>query len=177
MKKLLSMILAVAMMFALAVTVFAENSATLDANENNSKDMPVTITVTSDLTKVYSVKVDWNLTFTYAFGAWSPDFQNPGYNGNGWGNQTGSIKITNASNDAVTYSLGDFSASNGYEAVTMVYSEASATIESADDNDGTGTVHEKTVTVTPGGKPTSLTAVNSAQMGTVKVTISPANNN
>ena len=65
MKKILTICLALAMMFALSVNVFAANSATLEA-KNASNNMDVTVKVQNDYDIAYSVTVYWeSLDFTY----------------------------------------------------------------------------------------------------------------
>jgi len=107
MKKLLSMILAVAMMFALATTVFAvEENVVLNGSGVGDQDKNVQIQVNHGGI-VYYVNIDWESTlFTYSYGDWETGLTDDAtyrYADGSWDKTAAEVKVVNHSNDAIEY--------------------------------------------------------------------------
>ena len=139
MKKFLSLVLAIALAFAItAVTAFAAET-TLDGSSNSTTgDVIVNINGATDLVPVYSVDVKWeSLDFAYNFTStdvWNPEdhvYDTTG--GGGWSTTSATITVTNHSNVPVR-ALASFSgnaSSLTRNDVTASISNPSFTINSA----------------------------------------------
>ncbi len=110
MKKLAALALCLTTVFTLGTSASA---ATLNSTEDgsNTSDQQVTGTyVDNSEAKVYSVDIEWSdFSFEYntgGKGAWNPTTHSYSEaKPEGWGDQTGTIKMTNHSNAAVGYTL------------------------------------------------------------------------
>ena len=91
MKKMLALILALAMVLSMSVTAFAEN-----LTGNGSENTNVTVQVTEPV-KVYKINITWDsLQFVYALGTWSTEKHI--YEGGKWDNTSAKITVVNHSN-------------------------------------------------------------------------------
>ena len=99
MKKVLSFVLALAMLLSLPAIAFAEVN-------NGTSATTITVNGTYAPAKKISVTVSWeNMDFTYTASGWDPDTHQ--YTGSGaWSTDTKTITVTNHSNVAVTATLG-----------------------------------------------------------------------
>ena len=186
MKKMLSLILAIVMMFALAVGASAEEpsvSTSQDVQEVASgtygKDVDIVIkNVAGAAAAVYYVTIDWNpLTFTYDYAEEAKEVYNPLTHSSrpvpagtaGWVNNYTSayVTVTNHSNVAV-----DVSASLKDNAVTKTENDVTLTLKK-----GTGEAYSANAKVTllsALGKATDGTATDIIAKWTVGVTGTPA---
>lgn len=173
MKKIMSLILALAMVMGLAVTAFAADGITNGGTD--SSDVKGTYSSKATVT-VYSVDIIWEgLSFTYngAFeGNWNP--QTHVYENStvaGWAAGNGSITVTNHSNTAIT-ATPSYTAKAGYESAGMNFSNTALQVATADNGvDGAaGSAVVGTITVTPTGSLPEGT--EGATIGTITITIS-----
>ncbi len=173
MKKLLSLILALALVLSLSVTAFAaegvSNGGTDSADVKGTYSTEATVTV-------YSVDIAWSgLEFTYngAFeGNWNPEnHEYEDATAAGWAAGNGTITVTNHSNAAIT-ATPTYTAKEGYESAGMNFSTDALQVATADNGvDGAaGTAVVGTITVTPTGSLPEGT--KDATIGTITITIS-----
>lgn len=173
MKKILSLILALAMVMSLSITAFAAegitNGGTDTADVKGTYSSEATVTV-------YSVDISWEgLSFTYngAFeGNWNPkthEYENA--TAAGWAAGTGTITVTNHSNTAIT-ATPSYKEATGYESAGVSFSTSALEVATADNGvDGAaGTAVTQTITVTPTGSLPEGT--ENATIGTITITIS-----
>ncbi len=175
MKKIISIVLAIAMIAALSVTAFAATVETVPGTD--SADVNVVIDGDSlvNVDTVYSVDVTWDsLDFTYSFSddetnVWDPSTHTYGsteYTGDNWNKITANIVVTNHSNEAVAVAAAiDNATANG---VTATLSNATFDL-----NTGVGltydTADSKTIGVAIAGVPT---IEDGFTIGKITVTIS-----
>lgn len=169
MKKLISLILALAMVLSLSVAAFA--ASTVDPESK-----VVTGTYVGDsTTTVYSVEIEWtDLSFTYSAGSkgtWDPDshqYSDPV--AAGWGGKTATITVTNHSNTQIVATPA-YVAVTGYEDAKMAFDTTALSVATADNgtNGGAGTAVVGTITVTPGG--TLPEGTNNTKIGTITISI------
>jgi hypothetical protein len=199
MKKMLAIILAVALVASLCTTAFAatlENFTGTPAKATDTHDVTLNIPNLHDDT-VYNVVVEWDdLDFTYNFDsdvAWQPgshlydgDADNAGWTGEG------TIKVTNHSNREVDVTVlfdngansKQFVADTNIEAtigaatavanVGVDAGKAANELESADIQGIYGVVSKAdavTYEVTVAGAPTVQAAANDLNLGTITVTV------
>lgn len=173
MKKIISLILALAMVMSLSITAFA--AAVVSNGGTDSADVKGTYSSTATVT-VYSVDISWSgLEFTYngAYeGEWDPGTHsdNDG-TAAGWAEGKGTITVTNHSNTGIT-AVPTYKAATGYESASMNFSTNSLAVATADNGvDGeAGTAVIGTITVTPTG--TLPEGTSGAVIGTITITIS-----
>lgn len=110
MKKIISVLLAVALIAAMSVTVFAETIQTANGSATNMVKVAVNSNNTGKTDGVYYVDVTWtSLDFTYSFSndetnTWNPQTHTYGssnYTGGNWNATTAKITVTNHSNEDV----------------------------------------------------------------------------
>ncbi len=173
MKKILSLILALALVMSLSIPAFAaENIAN---GGTDSSDVKGTYSAKATVT-VYSVDIAWaGLEFTYngAFeGKWNPEtHQYDEGTAAGWAEGNGTITVTNHSNTGIT-ATPSYTAKEGYEAANMTFSTSALEVATAANGiDGAaGTAVTGTITVTPAGSLPEGT--EGATIGTITITIS-----
>ena len=173
MKKIVSLILALAMVMSLSVTAFAAEGVTNGGTDTS--DVKGTYSSTATVT-VYSVDIAWEgLSFTYngAFeGNWNPEtHEYEDATAAGWAAGNGTITVTNHSNTAIT-ATPSYTAKNGYETAGVSFSTSALNVATADNGvDGAaGSAVTGTITVTPTGSLPEGT--EDAVIGTITITIS-----
>ena len=136
MKKIISIVLALVLASALAVTCFA--TLATDGTGSDSAPVKVTVTTNNEGTAVYGADVAFDGAVTYSYGkTWSPvDLEYKNNESGNWTDNECSVTISNRSNAAL-YAKAEFAASNnkvsvnnGTEAVQYLTCEA-ATIGAA----------------------------------------------
>lgn len=170
MKKMIALIMTLAMLMGLSMTVFAANGVT----SSDSADVKATYNGT-ETTVVYSVDISWEgLQFTYngAFeGTWNPT-QHKYENATeaGWAEGRGVIKMLNHSNTAVTVKPF-YSAKEEYKSAYMVFDNDSIVVATADNGveGAAGTAVEEQIIVTPAG--TLPEGTNGEVIGTITIEI------
>ena len=173
MKKIISLILALAMVMSLSVTAFAAEGVTNGGTDTS--DVKGTYSSTATVT-VYSVDIAWEgLSFTYngAFeGNWNPEtHEYEDATAAGWAAGNGTITVTNHSNTAIT-ATPSYTAKDGYESAGVSFSTNALNVATADNGIGgaAGTAVTGTITVTPTGSLPEGT--KDAVIGTITITIS-----
>ena len=179
MKKIISLILVLTMVMALAVSASATGATEIFTSRTplqgsektwsatNTATGEVKVTVTTATNPVYKVDINWdNLSFTYDInaGVWNPD--NHSYNDadKGWGTQSGTLTITNHSNDAIHYVASiDNKNNTGSAKVKFTAGSVEDDIATADTGTSLGVVEnapKAKLTYAPYGTPDSATAAN-----------------
>ena len=178
MKKLIALALCLATVFTLGTSASA---ATLTSTEDgsNSTSQPVKGTYIDDTgATVYSVDIEWsNFSFEYnagSKGVWDPATHSyseakPA----GWGDQTGTIKMTNHSNTKVGYTLtcSVDSAYRDFYLGTSIGSKLGTcigTLKTAENTTVENAPSEQ-LTIYPGGRLPAGT--NNADVATLTITI------
>ena len=135
MKKILSLVLALALVMSLGVTAFAA-----EINGDNSKDVTANYQAGETSQKVYLVDIIWgSMEFTYtdaSEGTWDPETHT--YTGTAeaaWSCTEGAnkVEVTNHSNAEVTVELSN---SNVIDGVTLIWDKTSLTLPTADNGQG-----------------------------------------
>lgn len=172
MKKNISFILILVLIFSLSISVFAAE----DENTDITKSANVTGTYdATDVSKVYSVDISWSdLKFTYTGaykGEWNPEKHNyEGATEAGWNDGEGMITVTNHSNTDIT-ATPVYKATEGYESANMIFGSNSLKVATADNgtNGEAGHAVTETISVKPSGSlPEGTTE---AVIGTITITI------
>lgn len=110
MKKILSIILAIAVLATFSVSAFAATVTTVPGTDANNVVVKIDSTSADKLEKVYSVDVAWDsLDFTYTFDStdkntWDPSthtYSEENDADKNWDKTTANITVTNHSNEAV----------------------------------------------------------------------------
>ena len=172
MKKLLSIILSLALIMSMSMTAFA---ADVEADGGSaSANVTGTYNAGSDGGVEYSVDIEWSgLNFTYNEGgkSWNATTHTYDTTEAGWAESDAKITVTNHSNAAIT-ATPTWTAAEGYSDVTMTFANESDTeitslgLDSAELNNA---AVSGTITVTPGG--TLANTANQTVIGTVTVTV------
>ena len=178
MKKLITVILAAAMLCTMSLTAFAATVTT--GTGSDSADVKGTYQAGTPGSTVYRVDISWGaMEFTYtdgAAGVWDPETHAYGTAGSGsWSSTTNAVTVTNHSNAAVTATLS-YAPEASYSAISGSFAETSGTA-----NDGILTL--ATAEGTTAANPPSATATlnltgalasgtTNTKIGTVTVTLS-----
>jgi hypothetical protein len=172
MKKLVSMLVAAALVCTMSTTAFAADQTGVNTGEY-SNNVKGTYQAGGAAATVYSVNIAWDsLEFTYTAageGTWNPETHE--YNGAtqaSW-SESKNIVVTNHSNAAVT-ATASFQADGGYEAVSMTFGNNGQQISSAVDT-AVDSAPNLTISVTPSG---DLPADTNGTIGSVTLTIAAA---
>ncbi|MBQ9972861.1 MAG: hypothetical protein IJP24_04985 [Firmicutes bacterium] len=170
MKKALAILLALTLVLASAVTVFAAEFTGLATPQHDTHDVIVTYSNTTG--NVYKVDVEWEtLTFEYqkSLGTWSTT--NHDYTGGsaGWVDDEKSITITNHSNATIYYQalLDNGTATKTMNAATVTLSNNTGSLATDADDTGTATCPTTTIQADITGS-----ANSNFTLGTVTLTIS-----
>lgn len=173
MKKMLALILALAMVLSMSVSAFAATAS--DFTNNGFKDENVTVNVVATDT-VYKVSITWDeLAFTYSLGSWNTT--DHVYGKGSWNKESADITVVNHSNAAVTVKAEYASEDTQVNGATINFSGTGAeeTLASAAEvalgaPNVTDRANARTYKVTVSGNPTDVKAVTT--VGKVTVTIS-----
>ena len=179
MKRLTALALCLTTVFTLGTSVSAADTLSSTEAGSNTSSQQVKGTYRDDTNAtVYSVDIEWsNFNFEYnkgSKGAWNPAthrYSEP--KPAGWGDQTGTIKMTNHSNADVGYTLScevDSKYSDFYLGTSKdsMLGSTTGTLKTAE-NTAVDNAPSKQLTIYPGG---SLPAgTNDANVATLTITI------
>jgi len=167
MKKLISLILALALVMSMSAVVFAEDQSNVGVGDYTADVTGTYVEGTTGGT-IFSVDIAWsNLSFTYHAEqqpVWDVNTHTYSQTKAAYWEGEGTITVTNHSNAKIsatpTYNKG-----TGFESVNMTFSTAKLLVASAE----SGSAQTGTITVTPSG---SLPAnTEGATIGSITVTI------
>ena len=172
MKKILSLILALALVMSLSVTAFA--AETNDGSQNTSIDVNALYSDGVSTPEVISVNVEWGaMSFTYSVSGtktWDATKHEYTTNSNAAWTATGNtVTVTNHSNVAVKAELS-FDADAAYNTVTGSFDKATLLLDSGDGL-SYANADKDTATLTLAGT-LANTVTTSAKVGTITVSIS-----
>ena len=158
MKKLVSMLVAAALVCTMSTTAFAADQDGVGTG-SYSADVKGTYQAGGSGAVVYSVDIAWtDMSFTY------------GSSEGAWTASNDSITVTNHSNAAVK-ATASYQAEPGYESTTMTFGNNGATVATAVGTE-VASAPSATITVTPGG--TLAESANGGKIGTITVSIAAA---
>ena len=106
MKKLTALALCLTTVFALGTPVSADTLTSTETGSNSSNMQVMGTYVNNQNTKVYSVDIEWS-DFNFKYGAgkeWDPA-KHKYIQTTEWGDQKGTVKVTNHSNASIKYTL------------------------------------------------------------------------
>lgn len=172
MKKILSLILAIALVASMGVTAFA---TTIEAKgDEQTHDVQAKYTGGIETPEVYSVDIAWGaMQFTYnASGTMDWDASKHEYVNNtaaSWTASGNTVKVTNHSNASVTAAFA-YAPETAYSAVTGSFDVVTETLD-AGVVGGYDTADSVTATLTLGGE-LADTVTDYTKVGTITVTIS-----
>lgn len=170
MKKILSLVLTLALVMSLGITAFAA-----ELNGENSKDVTANYQAGEASQKVYLVDIVWgSLEFTYtdaSEGTWDPETHTyTGTKAAEWSCEEGANKVavTNHSNAEVTVEIAN---SNVMDGVTLTWDKETLTLPTADngENGAAGTPTTDSALLTVAGTITDTGAKQT--LGTVTITL------
>lgn len=183
MKRLTALALCLTTVFTLGTSVSAADTLSSTEAGSNTSSQQVKGTYRDDTNAtVYSVDIEWsNFNFEYnkgSQGAWNPathTYSEP--KPAGWGDQTGTIKMTNHSNAKVRYTLTcsvDSKYSDFYLGTSKdsMLGSDTGTLKTAE-NTTVENAPSKELTIYPGGRLPAGT--NDANVATLTITIGASN--
>lgn len=175
-----------ALVAAMAVPAFATeytgNQEGVGNGDSVSQDVKVTYTENEGVGKVYSVDVTWNGMDGFAYtgsadATWDPDTHTyDDATGGDWTQKTGTVKVTNHSNAAVT-AAASYEPGESYIGITGAFTGSNGDGQEASEVLATGvgltydTADSETFTLTLSGD----NDINTATVGTATVAITAAN--
>ena len=179
MKKIFAILLIMAILLSFGLTAFADN-----LTEPGQSDGTVYLTVneaaTDENTPIYSVTIEFtDLSFTYnrASSVWNPNDHVFNTTPAGWADPNGSFKVINSSNVAVNVSAKVGATPTGagssysYNGVLLTLDNQYAELAKCMPN---GTPPNAVFSLTASGEPDEGITANNSPIGSVFVTISPA---
>lgn len=171
MKKILSLVLALALVMSLSVTAFA--AETNDGSQNTSIDVNALYSDGVSTPEVISVNVEWGaMSFTYSVSGtkqWDATKHEYTTNSNAAWTATGNtVTVTNHSNIAVKAELA-FTADTAYNTVTGSFDKAQLLLDSGDGLTYAN-ADKDTATLTLAGT-LANTVTTSTKVGTITVKI------
>ena len=177
MKKLFAIILAITLLCAVNVTVFAAPGADVITTGTGSADIDVNARYVDAATTpdVYSVDVEWGaMEFTYSSAGarvWDPATHTyTGATTTGWSASGNTVKVTNHSNKGVTAAFAFTKLGTVTESIAGSFDYSGALTLAAGEEGSPGTAANVTATLTlTGALDSSRTALT--KVGTVTVTL------
>lgn len=179
MKKILSLILALAMVMSLSVTAFAAENEDNGNDLNGGADINVTAkhVAGGSTGTTYSVDITWtDMTFTYTDTTtkeWQPsDHSYKEVAGGSWDKTTATVTVTNHSNASVqaTVAYTDGKADDG---VNASFDKTTATLDAGVENQYDA-ADKEVFTLTISGTPTFAASETAQTIGSIKVTLAAA---
>lgn len=177
MKKILSLILALAMVMSLSVTAFAAEDNGNKPGEDTNIDVSAKHVAGGSTGTVYSVDIKWtDMTFTYTdetTKTWKPEDHSYETNpGGSWDKTTATVTVTNHSNAGVTATVAytDNAADDG---VSGSFDKTTDTLDAG--VEGKYSEADNVVfTLTIEGTPTFAASETAQKIGSIKVTLAAA---
>ena len=166
MKKIITLLMALAMVMSLSVTAFASDLG-------GSKDVTAKYEQTEDEKPVYNVDLNWgDLTFTYTETVekvWNPDTHTYDTTTTGsWDKTESTVTVTNHSNVSVAVSMSVTPAQGTGVDVSLTGGNATLAAGEVGNVDGAASV---TGTITVSGKPNSTVTEAGIKVASITVTI------
>jgi len=185
MKKILTICLALAMMFALSVNVFAADSQVTLDNSDKSHELPVTVKINTQYKDVYSVDLKWqSLDFThwtvYDWNSSSLEYEVDTHYWSGTYAGKALITITNHSSRNITVTAAYTTEPDTKDVTVDLYVSNGTCDEDPDATTLTqtvlkpadSTVDSKFYTVAVTGEPDGTVSTDPIQIATVTITVS-----
>ena len=177
MKKLLTVVLTVALALSMSVSAFAEESTVTEDGGNQSIDVNAKYNDSIQTPTVYHVDLTWGaMEFTYTVSGtktWNADAHNYTVSTSGaWTASGNEIAVTNHSNTGIKADF-TYAKAAGFDTVTGSFSQSSLTLPTAEGRETTDAALTGKTTLTLGGTLASDKTV-STKVGTVTVAISKA---
>lgn len=170
MKKILALVMSLAICFCCSLTLFA--AGTPEANYNGQTNRAdVNVSINGEVTHVYLVDIEFTAgTFTYLTGSkWNPEtyryepISTPEWSGDG------KVKIINHSDLSVNYSVTSENVTNAYGPLQIEVAGGTGTIEKCSVGDVKGS-HNAEITYGVSGVPTQSELTN-VKLGEIVVKI------
>lgn len=179
MKKILSLILALAMVMSLSVTAFAAEGS--DGGNKPGEDTNIDVSAKhvagGSTGTVYSVDIKWtDMTFTYTdetTKTWKPEDHSYETNpGGSWDKTTATVTVTNHSNAGVTATVA-YTDGNANDGVNASFDKTTATLDAGVENQYDA-ADKEVFTLTIEGTPTFAASETAQKIGSIKVTLAAA---
>ena len=170
MRKILTLVLALAMVMSMGITAFAAEDLNNGEGEAATIEISAIYKEGSAADEVVSVDITWGaMTFTYTDGAdgkWDPATHSYGAKGTGsWAASDNAITVTNHSNTGIK---ATFAYTQAVETVTGTFSNEGVLELATAENTTKDSAPNGTVTLELGG---TLAAADAGKVGTVTISI------
>lgn len=178
MKKILSLILALAMVMSLSVTAFAAEDNGNKPGEDTNIDVSAKHVAGGSTGTVYSVDIEWtDMTFTYTdttTKTWKPeDHSYATTPGGSWDKTTATVTVTNHSNAAVKATVV-YSDNDADDGVTASFGNTTEDTLDAGVEGKYSEADNVVFTLTIEGTPTFAASETAQKIGSIKVTLAAA---
>ena len=170
MKKLFTLNLAILMIATMSISAFAATVATTD---NTSKDLTV-VYASGSKVDAYSATIEWSsmeFTYTSAAQTWNTTKLEWESNGEATWSESGTVKITNRSSQAITAKFGFTAAADSKGVTGITVNGAAIDANGYSIGDATsGTATSETFNILPTGTYTG-TNTNAVKVGSITITL------